>query len=331
MRLLNSSSTSLVCLLGLCLAAPGTAQIVQNHPELCGKPDQLVPTPPGVTVDVSGLTNIIVTLGTGDTQKRIELPGFVEEVHEVCPLDRGRILLFGSIGDSAYDFILLDANSGTLLGRSLAYDPAVSPDQHWLAYRVFHPRHTELPYMELYMLYDLTKDAAGNQPPGVDPNYVHAKGRLMYPSVPNHVPFEEFDLPPEQLHESWSDGYFWAPDSKSLLFADRVADKRTAGGKFSLVWVKIGPKGEPEAYVHSISEPEICGKELPEIALRLSKGVITPRPSGTEIWAEFRPGNGACTSKGVLLRDADFAPAEIQQPPPPRKRKPASVQVQKRQ
>lgn len=297
---------------------PAEAQILQSRPELCGRPGGAIPVPPGFIVDLSDPTKTVISVGTGSLQKRLELTGGADAVTEVCPLKDQSILVFEAIDVGAYDLILMNGATGALLFEDMAYDPAVSPDQHWLAYRVYHPPHSELPYTEVYMLYDLTKDAADNQMPGVDAAHVHAKGRLMYPFVRNNAPFEEYDLPREQLHRFPSDRFFWAPDSRSLIFADLVAAPKLPRGRLSLIWVRIANTGALAAYVHDVSEAEGCE------GVRMNDAVITPREVGTEMWIEF----DACV-RPILLHDDDFKPAPMFRPPPSPKRKPASVQVKK--
>jgi hypothetical protein len=60
-------------------------------------------------------------------------------------------------------------------------------------------------------------------------------------------------------HPFWSDRFFWAPDSRSRVFANRVADP-APGGRFSIVWIKIGPRGELSAMFIPSLRPRFAGR-----------------------------------------------------------------------
>ena len=191
--------------------------------------------------------SLTITLTDGST-KTIDLD-VADSITQVCPISKNRLLVFGPIGGGdGYAIWVLSNTSGAILDTIGARDPSVSPDQHWIAYRQRYPPNAEIPAEE-YMLYDLTKDAAGNQL--TDPQYGNPPGRLMYPVTQNHTPMGNLEITPEQAHAWASNTFFWSPDSRFVAFADRFQDKT------SFVLVRID-NGEITAYVHPIDTSELC-------------------------------------------------------------------------
>src|SRR5207244_309948 len=107
---------------------------------------------------------------------------------------------------------IVDGSTGTELHSFWARSPVISPDQHWLALREFYPAHSDVDISEQYMLYDLTKGAAGNKIPSVDYRYVPDLGRTMYPATEKHIPFESSGVPAEQVHYFGGSSFQWAAD-----------------------------------------------------------------------------------------------------------------------
>ena len=144
----------------LLFAIPTAAQIAQDRPDLCGKPNSSVPLPPGISATTSD-AGADVTISVDNSKVKIEMAG-VDEVQQVCPLPSNRILIFGLLDDrSAYGIALVDLTTGKALDDFLARTPTISPDQRWLAVRRFYPAQSDIVQSESYWLYDLTKDSAG--------------------------------------------------------------------------------------------------------------------------------------------------------------------------
>src|SRR5437588_3529574 len=86
-----------------------------------------------------------------------------------------------------------------------------------------------------------------------NPQYIGAEGRVMYPRALNSAPFNLYGLPPDQVHQFHAESFYWAPDSKSVIFADEVQ------AQLSVVWVRIGPRDQLTAYIHPVSSAsEVC-------------------------------------------------------------------------
>jgi hypothetical protein len=229
------------------LALPCLGQIPQDHPELCGKPGRYIPLPPNITA-VSGEVESNLFLELNGSKVTITMGG-VNRVLQVCPLANGVLAVFGlfEVDPTAYDVHLVDSNTGTELHSFAARSPTISPDQHWLALREFSPVHSDIEISEQYLLYDLTKNAAGNRIPGVDYSWLPPLGRTIYPATERHIPFGSGGLPSEQVHSFHGNSFHWAADSRSLVFVDST----TSGT--SLVLVRIEGE-ELTTYVHPVGE-----------------------------------------------------------------------------
>ncbi len=99
--------SSLVFAASLC-AQGAAAQIYQTHPELCGKPDTTIPLPPNIAAsfNISDGSAQLLFLRNGAVEKRLDLPGIVAQVEEVCPISDQRLLIFSSNSVGATVFII---------------------------------------------------------------------------------------------------------------------------------------------------------------------------------------------------------------------------------
>jgi hypothetical protein len=285
------------------------AQIDQTHPELCAKPGGAVPIPPNfsVTVDRSA-GHADLFLGSGFSAIKVSIPSVVDEVQEVCPLPGGRLLVFGANYNDA-NLNIVDPTNATLLDSFEGFAPAMSPNQRWLAYRKFYPRHTEFDPSEEYLLYDLTKTAAQNRPPGVPTDDRDDVGVAIFPLVESsNAPFDNSWLPEVQQHGAGSDSFFWASDSQAVVFGD-ILQKL-----FSVVLVTIDESGATKAYVHPIKVSQTCpGKpdHLDSFGVFIAHADIGPAMEGDRlIHLSFRPTPGVCEPKEMELHSADFQPAK---------------------
>ncbi len=282
---MRNSNWLFLCLLAYALPSPIRAQILQDRPELCGNALVAIPLPPGVSAisNVVGLADLTIKLRDGSL-KTMETDA--DEIRQVCPLDRDRLLLFGPVaGGDGYMVWILSQIDGAILDILGARNPVVSPDQHWLVYRERYPTRSEVVW-EQYLLYDLTKDAAHNARPSGTPQWdVGGAGRMIFPVTANRARLHGFVVAPDQRHEFASESFFWSPDSRFIAFGNRV--KRTT----SVVIIDVG-QGEPTAFVHPISASEICSGD--EFGSRTLNGAIVSRVEfGVErdtlpsIWAHF--------------------------------------------
>jgi hypothetical protein len=288
----------------------GHSQILQDQPELCGKPGETVPLPEGTTFTYSdGLpADLTIKLRDG-SMKTINLE-VASSVPQVCPIAGDRLLVFGTVVDEDGPHVwILSQIDGKVLDHIGSRDPVVSPNQHWLVYRKFYPPRVEI-VTESYLLYDLTKDAAGNRLRNEEPGYPVRPGRQVYPVTAHHIPFHIMDSL-EPLHEFVSESLFWSSDSRFVAFAD------STGGTESVVLVKVDER-DLTTYVHSLKANEICegetqsGSTMPAAMLN-NVEFIHAAASGTDIWAYFS--NIPCRQPArqpLRVRTEDFKPAAIE-------------------
>jgi hypothetical protein len=145
---------ALLTLIGF-LPSLAVAQILQNHPEICGKPGGYVRLSDGITATSTGL-EFTLQIRTGASTVDVKL-GSVDEVQEVCPLANNRVAIFSRAGDTqTYSIHVVDATNGRVIESFDVRSPATSPDQRWLAARQFFPAQMQSP-MEIYGVYDLVR------------------------------------------------------------------------------------------------------------------------------------------------------------------------------
>jgi hypothetical protein len=185
------------------LALPAFAQIEQTHPELCGMPGGTVPSLPAMSISVDhseGSAKLF--LGGGFATKAIDLPGVIDSVPEVCALPSGQYLVFGETYNST-NMLIVDVQKGAMVDHFQGFDPAMSPDQRWIAFRKFYPRHHDLPLSEEYLLYDLSKNPSQNRAPGIDLTDWETVGRTIFP-VGWNTTWDAGDMPNDRMHSSGS-------------------------------------------------------------------------------------------------------------------------------
>ena len=293
-------------LLAAVLAMPALSQIEQQNPELCGSPAGSVPVPAGVAAVSTPDEDSQVSITRNGSVARIAIYGLIRQV---CPLGGDKLAIFATFyGSVVNDVYIVDGRTGSVLDNVFGDTALISPDQHWLAYKNHFVPQGEVSQSDEYLLYDLTKSPSENRIPGADD-----KGRVMYPVVPGNVPFNSFGLPDTQVHSFAADSLYWAPDSKSIVFADELSS-----GQLSIVLVRIGAKEEITAYVRPVETSEICP------ALSLSHADVSPAgDSSFKVLSQFRSHDAAaCGPTTLLYYSNEFRLAETEHhaPLPPRKR-----------
>ena len=138
------------------LSSSASAQIAQERPELCGKENQPVPLPANVSA-IQGDTGVFSTLllKIAGSEVPIAIQLTMRRVEEVCPISKDRLLVVGD-ANPATPVAIVDEKVGKLMDWFYAYNPTVSPNQHWLVLQDFYPPQSEVRNSEEYLLYDLT-------------------------------------------------------------------------------------------------------------------------------------------------------------------------------
>ncbi|PWU11898.1 MAG: hypothetical protein C5B51_01810 [Terriglobia bacterium] len=293
-------SVALLLLLGL----PGLAQIRQDQPQLCGKPNEAVPLPEGMTFKSTleaGGDGLTIELKDGSIKTiDLKLPGTVSQV---CPLRGDRLLVFGEVaGNDGPHVWIVSRIDGGILDHIGSRDPVVSPDQHWIAYRQFYPQRSVV-VSERYLLYDLTKGREGNRILSDDPTYEGLAGEEVYPVTKDHRPLGPYDSL-EPLHSSIST-FFWSSDSKFVAFGDTGES-----GFSSIVVAKLGAT-DLTTYTRPINGEEICGKGWGRTVdyHMLQRLEMVPEQGVPDIW--IYPDIGNC-NQPVLIRGREFKAGQIE-------------------
>ena len=303
-------STLFVSAALLALAIPANGQIAQDKPGLCGLPGASIPLPDGITASSDPDLGVsTLTIARPGSPAPATLRFAAGRVDEVRPLAAGRLLIFGFTGVCS-SIAIVDRNSAKLDDSFDADALAVSPDRHWLLFRAFYPPQTEMPFSDEYLLYDLTKDAAGNTAPDRPPYTENLRGHVVYPAVKGGTPFEQTFLPANQMHYFPSRSFYWAPDSSAVVFADGV--EKT----LSIVMVQIG-SGVPQAFVRPVAAAEACEQEsanLPTLPLRLIEATVGPAKDGDRtIEVQFESSDMiACRPRALILHPDEFKAAELE-------------------
>jgi hypothetical protein len=134
MNLLRTISCTAV--LTLCFSFSAPAQIAQDKPELCGKKNQFVALPSNISATL-GETFSTLFLRTSQSDAPVAIRATMASVEEVCQISRDRLVVFGDTG-TATSLVILDQKAGKVIDEFFAYDPVISPNQHWIAFRDFY-------------------------------------------------------------------------------------------------------------------------------------------------------------------------------------------------
>jgi hypothetical protein len=293
------------------LVLPSFGQIKQTYPEFCGKADREVPLPSNVraSIDLSQGQGILY-IQNGDATTKIELHGVVNAVNQVCPLSDSRWVVFANANPEVpvdlAEVYIVDSNKASLLETIWGFAPVLSPDQRWLVYRKFHPERAELSISEEYLLYDLAKSPAQNRQSGVPLDDYDSVGMALFPVTPNRHIFENIGVPEEQVHAPVS-GFYWASDSRAVVFADRLQRK------LSIVWVNLD-NGNPTARVYPVTPSEVCSAQalnLEQVGIEHIEATAEQNGDRT-IRVSFRLFSDTCVPKTLELHLADFQPVKTE-------------------
>ena len=118
--------------------------------------------------------------------------------------------------------VLLDISSGAVNDKLLCFYPSVSPDGTRIAYVKVYPIHFMENVSNEYLIYDLSRSPADNRNAGIAGNDDTNVGAAIYPLGSKNVPGDNLNVPSSLSHQLASDGFFWSPDSKKVVFADRT-------------------------------------------------------------------------------------------------------------
>jgi len=297
-------NTLYAVLLALLCSGPAICQLAQLHPELCGTPNGVIALPQGISV--TGGPEIELFIRLGAPALKIQGP---YEIDEVCPLSDGRLVVFGNMSNGS-SFSIVDPTKPSLVDTVWAYGPVLSPDEKWIVFRKFYPRTTDLPASDEYLRYDLSKSPMQNRSPGDTIDDQFDVGTAIYPLGWNNELVDNIGAPESQQHWHQSN-FFWAADSRAVLFADRLMEER------NIVLVTIDEKGATAASVFPIpggmecADPSAAAKGKEAQPTRLRRIEFGPQEGPDRMISIDFEADG-CAPKTLQLHSDSFQPAKTE-------------------
>jgi hypothetical protein len=211
-------------------------------------------------------------------------------------------------------FSVVDPAVPSVVDTVFSYDPVLSPNGRWIVFRKFYPRSTERPASDEYLLYDFSVGPARNRAPGSSRDEDIDVGTSIYPAGWKNEFGDNVGAAEAQQH--WHESaFYWSPDSRSILFADRNQ------GKDVLVLISIDQKGTATASVSPFpggldcDDPRASAKGRTAKPTGLRQVVFGPQMGGDRLlFVDFE--GEACLPKTQQLHGGDFRPAQVEVRPP---------------
>ncbi len=305
-----SMKLTLYALISAVCLCPIWGQIAQSHPEYCGIPGGVNPPPPDMSATIDSSGHAVLYLGRGRSTPGIPLrgalPSSISEIAEVCPLSDGRLVVFGDFGGT--DIYIVDRTKASVVDTFTAYTPRISPDQRWIAYVKMYPLHG-VEATDEYLVYDLAKSPAQNRPDGNVTDTVDV-GAVIFPPGQKNVGGDNIGVPREQLHGRGSE-FYWAADSRAVLFVDGVPDNPK-----KIILVTLDEKGTPSALEHQVTVSDLCGREIPGVSpgtWTMDRAEVGPDRGGARtIVLDLHSGDGRCPARVAQLYESDFQPSKTE-------------------
>jgi hypothetical protein len=207
---------------------------------------------------------------------RVDLPGEMLQVNDIRHSQSNKIVVIGMFSGDLWSIAIISTDQLALVDYFLCYEPAVSPDGHYIAFSKFFPPHGADGAEYHYMLYDLRKDAAHNRPSGISTSDWKTVGFTLYPFGIGNEEFDNIRRPESEVHMLSSDGFFWSPNSDQVVFADKY--------KGSITVVVANLALDSKVTIMAKEMPPMCGEntyETRDCPLRLttvSFGVKSTEP-----------------------------------------------------
>jgi hypothetical protein len=132
-------------------------------------------------------------------------------------------------------------------------------------------------------------------------------GKAIFPVGQKNLDGDHIGVPENQQHGMGSESFYWAPDSKAVIFGDLLQ------GKLSVVLVSLDADGNTTATVHSISLSDVCGTATNGGDLNHFESAEVGSDQGGDRLIRVRFNNPTCTPKTLEFRMSDFqlAKAEV--------------------
>jgi len=157
----------------------------------------------------------------GNPPAALELPREVIEVNTITRSDGDMFIVISDIGGGGRDVAVVDSKHATLIDHFWCYQPSLSPNHRYIAFKRFFPEHgvDDQQSSNFEMLYDVAVDAAQNRasPPAKGDRINH--GRLLYPPEYKTVKTIRGAIP---ITHTFPSPAVWSVDSKKFVLLDSV-------------------------------------------------------------------------------------------------------------
>jgi hypothetical protein len=189
-------------------------------------------------------SSIILTISDqrSDLVKAVKLPnGFGGQIEDVR-LFQGRLaVVTAMVGADLHGVVIVDIAAGSIVDHFKCYSPTISPDGRYVSFVKLYPSHGIASAEDHYMVYDVAASPATNRPPDANPSHPHPNlvGLCVYPEGIGNKPDDNIELPKKSQHSMASEGFYWNPDSRSFVFADRYG----YGSDYTVVLVRAEAGG----------------------------------------------------------------------------------------
>jgi len=302
-------------LISTVLVCPVWGQIAQSHPEYCGIPGGANPPLPDISATIDPTDgHAELYFGQGSAARRVALDAdWVSEIAEVCPVYGGRLAVFAVLPDGVATYIL-DKAQPSVVDWFYGFNPTVSPDQRWIVCGKFHHFYTAESTAE-YLLYDLTKSPLQNRPEGDSKDtgtYRVDVGSAIFPAGQKNVADDNVGVPEEQQH-SGGGPFYWASDSRAVVFVDHVVGKPR-----KIILVSLTDQGASTAFEHQVTVTDLCGREIPGadpegwtwVMTRIDAGPDRGGSRSIVLYPNLL--DAPCPARAVPLYSGDFQPSKAE-------------------
>lgn len=203
-----------------------------------------------VTLKVGRPDSLLIRdLATGSA-RTLNLPEEMAQVDMIRRAVDGKIVALGMTGGSTAEVAIVSLSAAKVVDKFLCAMPSLSPDGRYIAFLKLRPTHyiPDVNPEDHYMLYDVDRSAAENRPKNVPPDDQSTVGTCIYPIGGGNAPADNMNAPRGTEHLARS-GFFWAPRSDLILFADHV------GCASSLILVLADVKSIDAVGIRTVQQP----------------------------------------------------------------------------
>lgn len=169
----------------------------------------------------------------GQALKTVDLPENMVQVNKLARTPSGKLVVVGMFNGDVWSVAIISLDALNISDNFLCYEPSLSPDGKYIAFIKFFPPHGAEGAEDHYMIYDLSKSAAQNRPPGIPTTDWKTVGFTVYPSGVGNHEFDNLHSAEGSMHSFSSAGFFWSPAGDKVVFAD------TCQGGLSILLVEI--------------------------------------------------------------------------------------------